>query len=91
VIGLTPVALYPRKEPWSGHFGKEINVLPLPGNMPCTFGRSFSLQSSHYTDCEYISPFYAFVRLIPSNDENGDENRLQRDEKNQLQVKRFLY
>ena len=39
VMGLTPVALYPGKEPWSGHFGQEINVLPLPGNEPCIFGQ----------------------------------------------------
>jgi hypothetical protein len=44
------------------------------------FGRSSSLQSSHYTDYEYIIPFYTFLHLIPSND-FGDENCLRRDKK----------
>jgi len=36
VVGLNPVALYPGKEPWSGHCKRDI--LPLSGNKPCILG-----------------------------------------------------
>jgi hypothetical protein len=71
----------PRERTLIGTHWKRDTCLAPTGKQAMHL-RSFSLQSSHYTDYEYIIPFDTLPYLIPSND-FGDENHLQRDERTQ--------